>query len=111
MFLQEKVLKQYFELMKKPTFKEMAEDTGIQVTRIFRLFNKAPMKLDEFQIFERRVKELTGMTSTLEDMAYECSISLGVEAVKDLELYLLRKLQLWKLKQTKNYYDDAKQIG
>lgn len=111
MYLQEKVLKQYFTLMKNPTFKEMASDTGIQVTRIFRLFNKAPMKLEEFQIFEKRVKDLSGMSSTLEEMAYECSISLGSEAVKDLEQYLLRKLELWKLKQINAYYNDAKQIG
>lgn len=99
MELQKKILKQYMQLKSKPTLKEVANDTGIQLTRVFRLLNGAPMKLEEFQIFQKRVKELSGLTSTLEEVAYECALKLSVEAVKELELFLIRKIEIWKLTQ------------
>lgn len=108
MELQKKVLEQYYKLTNKPTFKEISEDTGIQITRVFRLFNGAPMKLGEYEIFNKKVKDLTGMTSNLEEMAFECSIKLGSDAVKELEVYLMRKLQIWKLKKTNTVYEQMK---
>jgi len=57
MDIQKTILNQYLLLNKKPTFKEIASDTGIQVTRVFRLFNGSTMKLSEYQIFNRKVKE------------------------------------------------------
>lgn len=99
MDLQMTILNQYMLLNNKPTLKKISEDTGIQLTRIFRLFNGSTMKLSEYQIFNRRVKEKMGLTDGLEAIAFECSMKLSPEAIKDLEVFLKRKIETWKLSQ------------
>jgi hypothetical protein len=99
MELQMTILNQYMLLNNKPTLKKIAADTGIQLTRIFRLFNGSTMKLSEYQIFNRKVKEKMGLTDGLEAIAFECSMKLSPEAIKDLEVFLKRKIETWKLSQ------------
>lgn len=99
MDLQMTILKQYTLLYGKPTLKKISEDTGIQLTRVFRLFNGSTMKLSEYQIFNKKVKEKMGLTDGLESIAFECSLRLSPEAILDLEIYLKRKIEVWKLAQ------------
>ncbi len=99
MDIQKTILSQYLLLNHKPTFKEISKDTGIQVTRVFRLFNGSTMKLSEYQVFNRKVKEKMGLTSALEDVAFECSMKLSPESIKELEVFLQRKITLWTLTQ------------
>lgn len=99
MDLQKTILNQYMLLNNKPTLKQISEDTGIQLTRIFRLFNGSTMKLSEYQVFNRRVKEKMGLTDGLEAVAFECSLKLSPEAIRDLEVFLKRKIETWKLTQ------------
>jgi len=99
MDIQKRILEQYLELNGEATFKEIASDTGIQVTRVFRLFNGSKMKLSEYEIFRKRVQSKLGFTESLETMARECSLCLSSEALKELEIYLKRKIELWKLSQ------------
>ena len=99
MELQMTILNQYMLLNNKPTLKQISKDTGIQLTRIFRLFNGSTMKLSEYQIFHKKVKEQMGLTDGLEEVALECSLKLSPEAIRDLELFLKRKIETWKLAQ------------
>jgi hypothetical protein len=99
MDIQKTILNQYMLLNNRPTFKEIARDTGIQVTRVFRLYNGSTMKLSEYQIFNKKVKEKMGLTGDLSDIAFECSMKLSPESIKDLEVYLKRRIQLWTLTQ------------
>lgn len=99
MDLQKTILSQYMLLNGKPTLKKISEDTGIQLTRVFRLFNGSTMKLSEYQVFSKRVKEKMGLTDGLEAIAFECSLKLSPEAIKDLEVFLKRKIEIWKLTQ------------
>ena len=85
-------------LNQKPTLKKIADDTGIQLTRVFRLLNGSTMKLSEYQIFQQKVKEKMGLSDTLEQIAFDCSLKLSPEAIKDIEVYLKRKIQIWKIK-------------
>lgn len=100
MELQKTILGQYVLLNEDPTLKEISSDTGIQITRVFRLLNGSTMKLSEYQVFQRKVKEKMGLTDTLEAMAFDCSLKLSPEAIKDIEIFLKRKMDIWKLKQT-----------
>jgi hypothetical protein len=95
MELQKMILNQYMLLNKNPVLKKIAADTGIQITRVFRLFNGSTMKLSEYQIFQRKVKEKMGLTDSLEEIAFNCSVSLSPEAIKDIEVFLKRKLAIW----------------
>lgn len=101
MDLQEKILKQYLSLFKKPTLKSIAADTGIQMTRVFRILNGSPMKLSEYQTFRKKVAEKIGMTCLLEDLALESSIKLSPDVIRELEFMMKRKLQLWSIKNIK----------
>lgn len=98
MELQKTILSQYMLLNQEPTLKNVAADTGIQITRVFRLFNGCTMKLSEYQIFQHKVKEKMGLTDTLEELAFDCSLKLSPEAIKDIEIYLRRKMEIWKIK-------------
>ena len=99
MDIQKTILNQYMLLSDKPTLKEISQDTGIQITRVFRLFNGSTMKLYEYQVFKQRVKEKLGLTESLEAMAFECSLCLSPDAIRELEIFLKRKIDLWKLSQ------------
>jgi hypothetical protein len=99
MELQKVILGQYMLLNCNPTLKKISADTGIQITRVFRLFNGSTMKLSEYQIFQQKVKEKMGLTDTVEAVAFECSLKLQPEAIKEIEVYLRRKLEIWKMKQ------------
>lgn len=101
MQLQTTILNQYMLLNNKPTLKKISMDTGIQLTRVFRLFNGSTMKLSEFEIFNKKVKEKMGLTDGLEAIALECSLKLSPAAIKDLEVFLKRKIEVWKLSQVK----------
>ena len=99
MKLQKTILNQYMLLNNKPTLKKISEDTGIQLTRIFRLFNGSTMKLMEFEVFNKKVKEKMGLTDGLEAIALECSLKLSPGAILDLEVFMKRKIEIWKLTQ------------
>jgi len=99
MDLQKTILNQYMLLNGKPTLKKISADTGIQLTRVFRILNGSTMKLSEYQIFNKKVKEKMGLTEGLEAIAFECSMRLSPEAIKDLEVFLKRKIETWKLAQ------------
>lgn len=100
MGLQKIILDQYMQLNKGPTLQKIAKDTGIQLTRVFRLFNGSTMKLSEYQIFQQRVREKMGLSESLEVIALDCSLKLSPAAILEIEIYLKRKIEIWKLKQS-----------
>ncbi len=51
MSLQKKILQQYRVLYPHQSLRDISKKTGIQLTRVFRLFNGAPMKLNEYEVF------------------------------------------------------------
>lgn len=99
MDLQRTILNRYLELNEKPTLKKIAKDTGIQLTRVFRILNGSTMKLSEYQIINKKVQEKLGLQESLESLASECEKILSPEAISDLEVYLKRKREVWKLLQ------------
>lgn len=103
MNLQKTILSQYVLLNQEPTLKKISEDTGIQLTRVFRLFNGSVMKLSEYQVFQHRIKEKMGLTDALSEIAFDCSLKLSPEAIKEIDVYLKRKIEIWKIKQDSNY--------
>ena len=102
MELQKTILEQYMLLHEQPTYKKIAKDTGIQMTRVFRIFNGSVMKLSEFQIFQQKVKCKMGLTNSLEELAFNCSMNLNQAAIKELETLLKRKIATWKLVKDTN---------
>lgn len=50
---QESIIKSFKETFPHKTLKTISAETGIQMTRVFRIFNGAEMKLKEYEAFER----------------------------------------------------------
>jgi hypothetical protein len=50
--LQNRTLHRYRQLFPQKTLKEISLQTGIQITRVFRLFNGKTMKVKELEAFE-----------------------------------------------------------
>jgi len=53
MSLQSHILSEYRHQFPRHTLREISHVTGIQLTRVFRILNGAPMKLDEFERFHQ----------------------------------------------------------
>lgn len=50
---QDTILKNFRETFPKKTLKTISEETGIQMTRVFRIMNGSEMKIGEYEAFER----------------------------------------------------------
>ncbi len=55
MSLQKKTLSRYRQYFPQETLRETSARTGIQITRVFRLFNGKTMKVGELEAFEAAV--------------------------------------------------------
>lgn len=57
MSLQNKTINRYRLFYPNHTLREVSATTGIQITRVFRLFNGKPMKVGELEAFEKVITE------------------------------------------------------
>lgn len=102
MLCQKMILEKYMYLYSRPTVREIASQTGIQATRVFRLFNGAVMKLTEYEIFKKLVDEKNN-GPLLESLAEKCLSHLSLKALKDIENAMKRKLELHELKNNSKF--------
>jgi len=92
---QDAIIKRYQQLLpKNKTFKLIAAHTGIQVTRVFRLFNGSKMRLEEYQIFESCIKEAEGSDNSLHALIDICLTHLSLETIEAIRNDIERKLRL-----------------
>lgn len=97
---QEAILKRYQQVFpEQKTFKEMAAHTGIQLTRVFRLFNGFKMNLYEFGVFEDLIAETEGKDNSLHALIDECQKFLSKESLERTVQDMKRKLLLKKFTQ------------
>ena len=55
MTLQNKTIQRYRQYFPQETLREVSARTGIQITRVFRLFNGKTMKVGELEAFEKAI--------------------------------------------------------
>ena len=97
MCLQKEVLTQYMQLNQLPTLKYISGDTGIQLTRVFRILHGAEMKLKEFEIFRNKVCHGLGENESLVKVAHDCQESLSPKGIQLLKVELNRLLAIKQL--------------
>lgn len=87
---QKEIIKCYRRLFPDETLKEVSHKTGIQATRVFRIFNGHEMRVSEYEIFERLIDRQVGFESE-EFVRYAriCHKILGQNRVKEM-LYDMR---------------------
>lgn len=92
--LQDKILNQYKHQHPNHTLKDISNLTGIQNTRVFRIFNGYEMKLSEFEIFQNILIDKKKV-SYFERLIQDCMTNLSEFKLKDIssELESLLKMQ------------------
>ena len=98
MELQKKIVQDYLLIYSNPTLKVISKDTGIQMTRVFRIMNGSRMKLDEYEAFKKSIDNRRGM-SNLQKLIKDIQKSFSRIEVEKLEQSLSQKLRLIALKE------------
>ncbi len=86
MDLQTRILKDYRALYPGRPLRVTADQTGIQLTRVFRIFNGSPMKLHEYECFHRLVHGDPGAGSHDGAFKRACEEMLRTFGKTDLDL-------------------------
>ena len=94
MSLQKLVTKRYMSLHNHPTLRSISKDTGVQITRTFRILNGASMKLSEYEIFKTKIREKMESLGKLETLVEECSLKLSPFEIDEVNALLDKKLKL-----------------
>lgn len=95
MSLQNKTIERYRLFFPRETLREVSSRTGIQITRVFRLFNGKPMKLGEFEAFENAISAKLAENPNFARLTYvleEAASLLTNEELGKLADYVERKV-------------------
>ena len=95
MNLQKKTITRYRQFFPGETLRETSSRTGIQITRIFRLFGGKTMKVTEMESFEKAVSDKIAESpnfSRLNEVLEEASALLTNEELGNVTAYVKRKL-------------------
>jgi|SaaInlStandDraft_2_1057019.scaffolds.fasta_scaffold414876_1 hypothetical protein len=90
---QKEIIKQYMELNNNPTMRWVSADTGIQLTRVFRLMNGCLMKLDEYFAFKNKVIKKLSSSYSFSALAMQCEDKLSQASLAELSQYMKRSLK------------------
>lgn len=98
MCLQEKTIHDYLKIFENPTLKQISIDTGINLTRIFRIIHGSPMKLFEFEILNEKIKGKKRLDGDFSQLISDSEESLEIGDFLSVKTILIRKLKWKKLK-------------
>ena len=112
MTLQNKTIQRYRQFFPEDTLKQVSSRTGIQITRVFRLFNGKAMKVGELEAFEKVMCEKLAENPNFGRLQYAvdeaCSLLTNEELGK-LADYLERRITNKKYSRTyvRPLFDDV----
>lgn len=95
MTLQEKTLQRYRQLFPNQPLREVSARTGIQITRVFRLFNGKVMKVGELEAFEKAISDKLAENpgfERLNTILEEASALMTNDELTKLAEYISRKV-------------------
>lgn len=95
MSLQKKTLHRYRQFFPNETLREVSARTGIQITRVFRLFNGKTMKVGELEAFESAVSLKIAENPSfarLNEVLDQASAVLTNEELAKISDYVSRKV-------------------
>lgn len=97
MTLQQKTLQRYRQLFPNETLRETSARTGIQITRVFRLFNGKIMKVGELEAFETAISNRRLENPSLEKLSQaveQASTVLTNDELAKVAEYIARKISV-----------------
>jgi len=95
MTLQQKTLHRYRQLFPREPLRQISARTGIQITRVFRLFNGKIMKVGELEAFEKAINEKIAENPSFErltSVVEEASTILTNDELARVTEYIERKV-------------------
>lgn len=112
MSLQNKIISRYRLFYPNQTLREVSGTTGIQITRVFRLFNGKPMKVKELEAFEKVIAGKLSENpnfSRLTHVVDEASALLTNDEIGRIADYLERKVSNRRFSRTyiRPLFEDA----
>lgn len=103
MTLQNKTIQRYRLFFPQETLREVSARTGIQITRVFRLFNGKAMKVEELEAFETAITVKLAENpnfARLNNIVEEASSLLTNEEIGRIADYMERKVANKKYSRT-----------
>ncbi|MBL7663875.1 MAG: hypothetical protein JNM93_01990 [Bacteriovoracaceae bacterium] len=95
---QERLLKSYRQQRKNYTLIQMSQETGIQQTRLFRIFNGSEMKISEYAAIEKILyPEQKRNQSMIDKLINEASQVLMPESLNEICQLIHKKLSIHQL--------------
>lgn len=92
MDIQNELLQRFKKLYGNPTYKEVSSLTGIQMTRVFRIFNGMEMKLSEYLVVKSLIDEFLNSTSQLDQLLENCKLRLSEDSLNEVKRFCERQL-------------------
>lgn len=105
MKLQDHILKRYRKNFPEHTLKEISETTGLQITRVFRIFNGSEMKVSEFEAFQNALEEKSYNSLHFITTAKKCLQLLSEETLQTLNNEMLLKISIKKQSKLLSTFD------
>lgn len=93
MSMQKIALKQFHECYPHAKLKEISEQTGIQITRVFRILNGAEMKVSELERFQEATNTNKANQSFI-DISRRCALNLSEGRRKFIQGIMEQSLKL-----------------
>ena len=108
MTLQQKTLHRYRQLFPNKPLREISACTGIQITRVFRLFNGKIMKVGELEAFEKAINDKINENPHVENLTTlieEASVILTSDELKKIAEYVAKKVSARNFAACKNHFE------
>ena len=93
MNLQEQLLRKFQEVYEDPKLRIVSEITGLNLSRIFRIYQGSVMKLDEYELFLRLIDKREKHHQKLRELISEAEIVLNKDQLECLFRELRRKIR------------------
>ena len=92
MTVRNRLLALYFSLAQRTTLRAMAQETGLQVSRIFRIMKQDNLKVDEWKRFSALICKKLGLEKDLIALAEECLSELARDDLQRILNFMERTL-------------------
>ncbi|MBT3235562.1 MAG: hypothetical protein HN353_06405 [Bdellovibrionales bacterium] len=95
--LQQSLLKRYHSLFGDKTYRQIAHDSGIQLSRVYRIFNGSEMKIGEYQSLLEQMNGKSRDQVRVISLTLQCMTQLSQKGQVELERLLQRRVYLSQL--------------
>ncbi|HAZ11670.1 MAG: hypothetical protein A2X86_18270 [Bdellovibrionales bacterium GWA2_49_15] len=94
MFSSQKIVNDFKDEYSGLSYREIAAMTGIQMTRVFRIFNQQEMRVSEYERFKQLLLQKKTGAARLLELLNQYAIFLSPSFTRRMERYLEREIKI-----------------